>query len=76
MSRYEETKIKKLMLHFVIIIKNVNEKEMLGRPSESEGKKRIKEVDENNAKKMKINVRNKIDRDWRNLTKERLNTRL
>ena len=31
-------------------------KKMLGRPSESDGKKRIKEVDENNAKKMKLNV--------------------
>jgi hypothetical protein len=33
-------------------------------------------VDNNNAKKMKVNVLNKIERDWRNLTKERLSTRL
>jgi hypothetical protein len=51
-------------------------KKMLGRPSESDGKKRIKEVDENNAKKMKLNVWNKIESDWKNLTKERHNTRL
>jgi hypothetical protein len=33
-------------------------------------------VDDNNAKKMKVKVWNKIERDWRNLTKEGLSTRL
>jgi hypothetical protein len=33
-------------------------------------------VDDKNAKKIKVNVWNKIERDWRNLTKERLSTRL
>ena len=33
-------------------------------------------MDDNIVKKMKVNVWNKIEREWRNLTKEGLSTRL